>query len=186
MPSGSEDSPLTTVTPSLREVLRHKTGAAHSRVDALFGSCDLAELSGYARFLRAQAAAWETLRPVLSDGSLMRADGLRADLDRLGVAVPAPLTVDRLPDAGSLGLNYVLEGSRLGSTVLLRDMQERAPELAGSAAYLRESADIDPWKRLSTLLQTDRDGSGIHETAIDDALFAFGLFESAWGATERA
>jgi heme oxygenase len=172
--------------PTLRDSLRRATAAAHQRVDDLFGSSDFGNAKGYSRFLRAQACAWETLWPLLDPGSKARADALRRDLDTLRLDRPEPLP-EALPDALSIGHRYVLEGSRLGSTVLLRALSEAAPSLASRAsAYLTESAKIDGWKRLSTSLQMDRDGCDSPAMIIDDALFMFGLFERAWRATDGA
>lgn len=171
---------------SLRDRLRRETGDAHARVDSLFGSCDFATERGYRTFLLAQAAAWETLRPLLDAGSLARADALREDLGQLDMAVPAPLNI-ALPARETIGHRYVLEGSRLGSTVLMRELAAKAPVMAERAsAYLRESQKLDHWKSLSTSLQMDDDRCDNHGAIIDDALFVFGLFERAWRATDSA
>lgn len=171
----------------LRDRLRLETADAHARVDALFGSCDFADAEGYGRFLLAQAAAWETLRPILDSESLARAEALRSDLETLGLPVPEPLSDVDVPSHASLGHRYVLEGSRLGSSVLLRELKAKAPNYSVAAsAYLTESAVMEPWKRLFTTLQNDH---GVHANGrdiIDDALFVFGLFEKAWRATYSA
>lgn len=180
-------SPSERTAGTLLEALRNATRDAHARVDAAFGSCDFAVDDDYVRFLIAQGAAWESLRPVLTNGSLVRADALRADLDALGVETPGALAAGPLPAAHSLGMRYVLEGSRLGSTVLLRLLDLRgSPHALSASRYLRTSADPSAWKHLSTLLQTDRDGGDKIGPIIDDALFVFGLFESAWWATDSA
>lgn len=169
---------------SLRDRLRDGTANAHARVDALFGSCDVASEQGYAAFLLAQGAAWETLRPLLNDVSVARADALRRDLDGLDLSRPRPLDGVCLPTEASPGHLYVLEGSRLGSTLLLRDLSARAPALLVKAsAYLTESAKLETWKQLCTGLQKDRDGCDNDSAIINDALFVFGLFEKAWWAT---
>ena len=172
--------------PSLRDRLRRETAQAHQRVDHLFGSQNLGDEQGYGRFLSAQACAWESLRPLLDSGSLARADALREDLRALGLPLPARLP-GPLPGALSLGHSYVLEGSRLGSTLLLRALDEASPALAARAnSYLTESAKIESWKLLSTRLQSDHSGRDRIDAIIDDALFVFGLFERAWQATDRA
>lgn len=172
---------------SLRDRLRRATSEAHARVDDLFGSFDFGRDEGYVAFLRAQAIAWETLRPLLDQGSLARADALRTDLRRLGEVQPAPLPGVCLPASLSAGHQYVLEGSRLGSIVLLRELQVRAPALAERAgAYLTESGNIDGWKRLSTRLQIEDDGGDTVDVLIDDALSVFGLFEEAGRAADSA
>ena len=172
---------------SLRDRLRRETADAHARVDGLFGSHDLSTETGYAAFLLAQSKAWETLRPILDADSLARADALRADLRHLDLTVPAPLPDIDLPEGATLGHRYVLEGSRLGSTVLLRELNATSPELSERAgAYLTESGRIEPWKQLSTGLQKDRNGRDKDQALIQDALFVFGLFEKAWRATDSA
>lgn len=172
---------------SLRDRLRLETADAHARVDALFGSCDFADPRDYDRFLRAQAIAWETLKPLLDSESLARVKALRKDLEVLGLEFPQPLSHVDVPPRASLGHRYVLEGSRLGSSVLLRELNAKAANLSVAAsAYLTESARIEPWKRLFTTLQNYH---GVHDNdrrIIDDALFVFGLFEKAWRATDSA
>lgn len=164
----------------LRERLRRGTASAHARVDALFGSCDFATEHGYATFLGAQARAWETLRPMLDAASLERADALRRDLVELGLPVPVPWRDVALPHQLLLGHRYVLEGSRLGSAVLLRRLFAKAPAIAERAShYLTESEKIDRWKHLSTSLQKDDANPAIAEAVIEDALFVFDLFEKS-------
>lgn len=171
---------------SLRDRLRRETSAAHERVDSLFGSADFGGEGSYGRFLLAQAVAWESLRPLLDNGSITRADALRADLAALDLDVPPPLP-ETLPAALSIGHLYVLEGSRLGSAVLLQDLAAASPSLARRAsAYLSESTRIDAWKRLSTRLQMDSGGYDRPDEIIDDALFVFALFERAWRVTDSA
>lgn len=170
---------------SLRDRLRRETSAAHERVDALFGACDFATEQGYGAFLTAQAVAWETLRPLLDEGSIARADALRRDLDALGLAVPSPLSGVVPPQTMTVGHGYVLEGSRLGSAVLLRRLQARSPTLAERAgAYLLESGDTAGWKHLSTSLQNERDAHDKDGQIVEDALFVFDLFERSWHAVD--
>ncbi|MES2494965.1 MAG: biliverdin-producing heme oxygenase [Pseudomonadota bacterium] len=169
--------------PSLRDRLRTETSAAHDKIDALFGTPDFTTVKGYVAFLRAQSVAWETLRPLLDEGSLDRADALRRDLGELGLATPGPLADVDLTETASMGHRYVLEGSRLGSAVLLRMLQADSPSLADRASdYLVESSKTTGWKKLSTSLQIYSDAYGNEEQIIDDALFTFGLFERSWRA----
>jgi heme oxygenase len=166
---------------SLRARLRRETAGAHERVDALFGACDFGTERGYGAFLRAQAVAWETLRPLLDQGSRARADALLRDLDELGLDVPRPLADVQLPQEATIGHDYVLEGSRLGSAVLLRQLQAKSPALADRAsAYLLESGDTASWKLLFTRLQKGGDACANEEDIIGDALFVFDLFERSW------
>jgi len=165
--------------------LRRSTRESHGRVDHLYGSCDLADADGYRRFLTAQAAAWVTLPANLDEGSAARRDAILRDLESLGVAAPSPVAGAEVPPAGSLGLRYVLEGSRLGSTVLLRELREKAPDIAKRASrYLQSSAQVDGWKSLSTTLHSSTVNDASNIGVIADARRTFELFEQAWWATE--
>ncbi|MDB5686935.1 MAG: hypothetical protein JWR77_1524 [Rhizorhabdus sp.] len=170
---------------SLRDLLRAETRADHDRVDAAFGSCDFARPDDYRRFLIAQAAAWQTLEPVLDKGSLDRLIAIGADLEVLGIAVPPPLDDYDLPDSMSLGMRYVLQGSRLGSTVLLRDLQAASPAMAQKASrYLVASAQLDEWCELSSKLQMRCVHDATETVMVEDARCTFGLFERAWRFTQ--
>jgi len=169
---------------SLRDMLRNLTRDSHERVDALYGACKLAREADYRRFLTAQAAAWISLRPGLDDGSAARKAAILADLDALRIAPPSPLDPAGLPASDAIGMRYVLEGSRLGSTLLLRDLRASAPALADIAGrYLNVSADLDGWRHLSTILQFWPRNDVSDAAIIADARRTFALFEQAWWAS---
>jgi heme oxygenase len=168
---------------SLRGLLRRETRDAHERVDRLFGSCDFGREGDYIDFLRAQAVAWLTLEPVLDAGSKARFGALVEDLAALGEPVPDRIDAPAVPDAESAGMRYVLEGSRLGSTVLLRELRARSPALADRAsAYLTASADPASWKATSTWLQMRPRDDASDTAALNDARTTFGIFERAFEA----
>ncbi|MDR6852089.1 heme oxygenase [Sphingomonas sp. BE123] len=127
-------------TASARMFLRAQTAADHDRVDRAFGAFDLSHRDGYRAFLLAQADALLPVEQAIDAAAptdllpdwpqRRRAPLLVADLVELGVAV-APMPGDGAPDlsdaAALLGAVYVLEGSRLGGSVLARGIAATLP-----------------------------------------------------------
>ena len=122
-----------------RFFLREATADAHARLDGLFSSFDLGDPADYARFLRAQAGAFFGVEASLEAAGVAqvlddwparrRAQLLREDLTTLGAVIPAPETPPVIVgEAAILGAVYVLEGSRLGGTMLVRTLSDTAPK----------------------------------------------------------
>jgi heme oxygenase len=118
--------------------LKAATHAAHERLDAHYSRFDLGQAEDYGRFLISHAAAFlpvETALLKAGAGDLvpgwresMRAGALLADLEAMGLSVPPPVvspTFATMP--AMLGGLYVLEGSRLGGTMLLRSVGPGLP-----------------------------------------------------------
>ncbi|MFC7608678.1 hypothetical protein [Teichococcus aestuarii] len=128
----------------LRWHLRQETRSRHDAADALGSDHDLGTLAGYRGFLRAHARALPALEAACDAAGLAarlpdwprrrRAAALAADLAALGVAAPdsPPLAFAGVEEA--LGAAYVLEGSRLGNAMLLRQAAA-LPEARGATAY---------------------------------------------------
>lgn len=150
--------------PSIPPALRRETAADHARVDSVFSQYNLANESSYGDFLAAHAAAllpYETALCAAPGLPAWRRRGplLRDDLVKLGNIVPALLAV--VPPANgaqALGMLYVLEGSRLGGSVLIKQVDPTLPRkylgahhlqgewralLATIRSRLREDADIE-------------------------------------------
>lgn len=136
--------------PSLRHALRIGTQSAHAAIERALERKGLFETrSGYARYLRGwyrlQAGAEALLEgpevaALLPDWpTRRRARLIAADLACLGSDVPS---VPRLPaelplaPAAILGLLYVLEGSTLGSAVLLSRLREKDVAPVGATRFL--------------------------------------------------
>ena len=182
----------------LRFVLRDATEAAHRRLDAGFAAHDLSRRGDYVAFLTAMNAAFAPLEAWLdgADPAFLptdwstrrRADALRADLSGLGIACPVgsgealPRT---LPDAEAPGMVYVLEGSRLGGQVLLRQiLASPDPLLHANARFLRHGEGQRLWPSLRAWLETRP--AADHAAAIRGALRAFALFEAAGPGIDAA
>lgn len=148
---------------SLRFVLRDGTRSAHERLDRLASEFDLSSPSDYSAFLVWHARLVPTLEQQLTHRGLLRifpkwvehrrAAHLLEDLATLGVASPhaEPYQVGT-SDAALIGVAYVLEGSRLGGSILSRTV---APELRGKATrYLDHGAGLKLWPRFVSRLDT--------------------------------
>jgi heme oxygenase len=173
--------------PGLRAGLRVATADAHARLDALLSDLDLRERAAYRIFLEASAAALLPLEDALAAAGVARlfpdwnerrrGSALRDDLARVGgEARPLALaaTLDR--DA-VLGAMYVLEGSRLGGQILLRQAAASPdPVVAGATAYLRHGAGRHLWP--SFLAALERHGEGLADSAgaVAGARLAFAHF----------
>lgn len=165
-----------------RSVLRAGTTPYHDRVDHLFSSLRLDERSGYAAFLLAQAAAHITVERALTLGGVVafvpdwaarqRSDLLRDDLAQLGLEPPEPAGAIVLEgEAALLGALYVLEGSRLGGTVLKRALPPAFP------ARFLGGVDSAAWRRLLGILDARLDTEPRRAAAVMAACAVFALFE---------
>jgi len=124
---------------SARLLLRDATADWHEQVDRRFADVDLADRNHYCRFLAAHAAALlpielaldaANVAAVVPDWPLRRRGQLiREDLTALGRPLPSlePVPVLGGP-AAIIGAVYVLEGSRLGGTVLSRQVGPGLPK----------------------------------------------------------
>lgn len=169
-------------TVSARTALRTATAADHDAVDRAFGRFDLSDRDDYARFLTAQAAAFLPVEAALDRApgialvedwdQRRRSDALTGDLAALGVAPPRPLAAPPLADAEAvLGALYVLEGSRLGGSLLARGVPDDFPR-----AFLAP-AHSALWRGLLAMLENRLVTEGQRANAIAAARAVFALFE---------
>lgn len=175
---------------SVRETLRDRTQAAHSRLDALWEVHRLRERAAYTRFLQATAAALVPLETRLVDrgvASLLpdwdaraRAASVEADLLGLGasaVACAAPMLES---EAELFGALYVLEGSRLGGAMIARAVAQSEDEaVLANRRYLGHGQAGRLWQsfleRLERLAPDEADLGRICAGARE----TFALFEGA-------
>lgn len=168
---------------SAHQQLRTATRAAHDRVDALFSSLSLGQRGDYARFLLAQAAAFLPAEGALSDAgaaalipdwdAMRRAPALRADLEALGLSVPAPVgAIAYSGPAEVLGGAYVLEGSRLGGAMLRRAVGEDLPR-----QFLDSVQPPGRWRAFVARLDRELYDSASIVAATGSATRTFNLFE---------
>ena len=171
-----------TIENSARAALRAATSEHHERVDRVFSGAALGVRDSYARFLRAQAAALLPVEAALDrDGvaavvpdwpARQRSDLLRWDLSDLGADPPEPAgDISFDGEAALLGGLYVLEGSRLGGTLLKRAVPPHLP------ARFLGGVDSGAWRRLLGLLDDRLDDEPARVAAIAAAGDVFRLFE---------
>lgn len=165
-----------------REALRHATADCHRRVDEIYSAAALDDPRSYGNFLRAQAAALLPAEQALDRAGIskivddwaarVRGKLLVDDMAALGIGIPEPAgSLSIVTPPQMMGALYVLEGSRLGGTVLKRSVSADLPTkfLGGFCST--------SWQSLLTLLDRLVDTEGRRSDAIDAARDAFSLFE---------
>jgi heme oxygenase (biliverdin-IX-beta and delta-forming) len=177
-------------SPALRNMLKEATAADHARLDTQLGAFDLHEFAGYRRFLEANAAALLPLEGALVAGGVRnilpdwdrhaRARAILGDLVSVGGA-PAlldPPVLDGHP--AMLGALYVLEGSRLGATYLLRHVRRAAdPRIRNATAYLAHGTGQGLWQDFLAVLESHAGKSHDPADIVRSARRAFDLFSKA-------
>ncbi|WP_185984848.1 biliverdin-producing heme oxygenase [Aureimonas mangrovi] len=153
----------------LRRALREGTAENHERLDARFAAIlDHLDGDAYARFIAMNHACHEAIEPVVAASPLLdllpdwpqwsRLPQLRLDLESMQVVelqVPEfPLRQLDLPQA--IGVSYVVEGSRLGATLIHRRIEEA---IAGDSRlkarrYLQGARDGDRFLELMRAAST--------------------------------
>lgn len=163
--------------------LRAATRVEHASVDELFSHFDAASLGGYRALLAAQAGAFLPIEEaldtagaarLLADWKLRRRGGqLAADLIDLGVPCPAPISPPSFAsDPEMLGGLYVLEGSRLGGSLLSSRTSPGAP-----VRFLTAQAGKGAWRRLLALLDDRLAQPLALDAAVEAARATFHCFE---------
>jgi len=159
--------------------LRAETAAAHEAVDAAYARYDLADPDGYRAFLLAHARALPAVEMALAGAALPpwreRTTALSADLAALGVAMPAPLSLDPPTDpAAAWGMLYVIEGSRLGGMLLERQVGAGLPR-----AYLAARHRSGEWRGFLGALDDAVTGADRIDAAVAAARTVFRLYGHA-------
>jgi heme oxygenase (biliverdin-IX-beta and delta-forming) len=171
---------------TIRWSLRDATADLHEAVDRLGSGFDLGEKEGYRRFLRAHARALPGLERAIEAAGIAtlvpdwparsRRAALMADLAALGEA-PPPAPPAALPPGleAALGATYVLEGSRFGNGMLLRQIAN-SPHAAGATAYLSHKAG---WPAFLERLEAHLSSPAAQSAAAEGARAAFHHFHAA-------
>lgn len=139
---------------SFRDVLKQQTGPHHARVDDALSGLDIAQPDGLARFLGIHLSCFKAMTAVAADGSETRANlaemetRIQTDLDRLGKTKCAGLTPG-LSDTDPLALDYMVEGSRLGSQILKRRWAaSQDTSVQAANAYFSLEPTAGRWRRV--------------------------------------
>jgi len=169
---------------SARHALRSATSVHHQRVDAVFSVAILDDRRSYGAFLLAQAAAHlpveealerDGINDIIADwADRRRGDRLAADLLDLGIAQPARVALPAFDGKEALlGALYVLEGSRLGGTILKRSVPPDFP------ARFLGGVNSAAWQSLIVALDGHLDTDAKRASAINAAHRVFELFEAS-------
>lgn len=174
-----------------RDRLRVATAHAHEEVDALFSRFDLADQQSYRLFLEAHQHVLPACEKALDRAgaqilladwpSRRRSAVLSLDLDNLGSDKGAGnrlVTVSSAAEAW--GLLYVLEGSRLGGTVLARRVAEIGDHTSVRATrYLRHGEGQRLWPTFVAALNSSKLVQDRLPEVITAAIAGFSLFKAA-------
>jgi heme oxygenase len=165
--------------------IRAGTAEDHERLDHLFEAFDLGDRASYGRFLTAHARALPPVEAALDAADAGRwipgwADRRRtasifADLAALGLAPPPPADFPPLADdAECWGAAYVVEGSRLGGTLLARRVVAGLPR-----SYLAATQVKGAWAAFVAAMDAALGSAERTGRAIDAARRTFNLFAVA-------
>ena len=130
-----------------RFALRAATSAAHAALEQDIG--EIVSRQDYVRYLRTMTRFRSAVEPPLEglpgpglfEPTMIR-ECLIKDCDDLGVVAPAPLTSE-IDGAGErrLGVIYVLEGSALGASLLIRSAKALGFDAAYGARHLTRQVE---------------------------------------------
>jgi len=189
-PHHADCSLSTRPKPLLRSILRDATATDHAALDATLGALDLCTAAGYRRFLEINAAALLPLerslelagvRDILPDwDDRARTEAILADLARLGGKPHRLDAPDLAGRSAVLGTLYVLEGSRLGATYLLRTVRQCGdPQVSGNTAFLGHGVGRRFWPEYLAVLECHADEFACEDDLVVPARRTFDLFAHA-------
>ncbi|CAN5325060.1 N/A [soil metagenome] len=166
-------------TPSLRMALRAATAVDHEAVDAAFSRFDLTSLESYTQFLLAHARALGPLETAVAgiwSASRERYPLLASDLADLGVESSSDGALVLSGEAAAWGVIYVLEGSRLGGSILAKCVADGLP-----VRYLSAAHEDGSWRQFAEALELagGSEGGAWRDAAISGAKSAFARFAKA-------
>jgi heme oxygenase (biliverdin-IX-beta and delta-forming) len=169
---------------SAREYLKLSTRDLHGRLDAAAGVMRLETYPGYGDFLAAHAAALIPLEAALERGGIerllpdwalrRRSIALSQDLEELGLFCEPLAAPVFKSDAALMGAAYVLEGSRLGTFVILSRVGKERP-----TRYLGHGGGMKFWPRFLDALEGNVEVRRTPQVAVAAARAAFSLFIAA-------
>ncbi|MGD1877761.1 MAG: biliverdin-producing heme oxygenase [Kiloniellaceae bacterium] len=181
------------MAPDLRSVLRAATAPDHARLDRAVSTLDLSVPQDYRDFLQLHAAVLLPLERWLVDNAVAddlpdwpersRGAALLDDLGNLQMqpATACSLSFDLRPFsfdnslAVKAGMLYVLEGSRLGGRLLLRQVQ--AGPAGFPTAFLEHGVETKLWPSFTVWLARLPREEGFVTAAVASAQAVFLLYE---------
>lgn len=175
-----------------RLVLKERTQIDHDGVDSLLSTFDITTQDGLARFLAVHLTCFAAMERVAPDGSEARAalgDMMRCiarDLETLNVPQPAePVPV--LPPMSVLAIDYMIEGSRLGTKMLKRIWLDSAdPAVREASAYFTMPTIPGRWREVCAALSNVAVSGDEARNITEDTRTLFALFHDVASGETRA
>lgn len=170
---------------TLRTRLRRDTQTAHANLDRVITAFDVASVPGLKAFLSLQRHALTTLtktEPFPACAPMMQDLLVRIDEDQRKIGATGPLAPDPFrchfhPKA----IDYVMAGSRLGTTVLRRQWEASKSDLVQQTnAYFSAPSYIEYWQQFSKDAADMSGDTGISAQICADAglIFEFYTFHA--------
>lgn len=183
---------------SIRQILREQTGPLHRSLDEIVGRCPPFESeANYEIYLRSMQQLYRTFQSVLDwtadQARLPQAAQLVVaciddDVASMNVDVPpleaAALEIDGFSESQKWGIAYVMEGSSMGASFMIRIASEKLPAPIGTKFLERLASDSkNRWPEFISAL----DASGCEENdAINGANIAFQKAAEFFEATQQS
>ena len=173
-----------------RQVLKTETQANHERVDGLISSIDITSSEGLVRLLSIHHRCFQVMRGLVAADSQAwcslseMVHRIDADLASMGESLEMGVASE-IQQSDSLAIEYVIEGSRLGSKVLRnRWLAASDPVVLRASAYFSLAPVPGRWRgvcdRLSNIpVESARAGAIVEDTKMLFALFHAAACESA-------
>ena len=171
--------------PDFRHLLKSETQADHELVDGLMSSIDLATRDGFLRFLIIHQGCFAAMRDLVPQDSETRRGldelvaRINSDLAILDVSDHAESQRD-IPAPDTLAVDYVIEGSRLGSKVLKRRWLDASdPKVRQASAYFTLAPAPGRWRDICSQLSAISPKSDRALRIVNDTRALFALFFDA-------
>ena len=168
-----------------RHILRQQTSTDHDRVDALMSGFDVATRDGLLQFLGLQLDCFEAMIPAARGDSVARHQllsmtaAIRRDFATL-VEPKQDSEPSQLNPLDPLALDYIIEGSRLGTKMLKRRWAAaKDPQVSAAKAYFSFESEPGRWRQVCNALSEITPDSTRATAVIADTATLFELFRKA-------
>ncbi len=172
-------------SPQPRDLIKAATSEHHKKLDAMLSTLNLRDPPDYITFLKVNTSVLANLEAAVELAStsgfgwnlVRRSDLAQRDLELMDTSQPFLLPVQPFDEGEVWGALYVLEGSRLGSRLMLQSLLQGvggAPVFP--CHFLQASADISKWKAFVQELNCAVQTPSQVAQALSGAIKTFKLF----------
>ncbi len=178
-PAACNDADATVRAVAARFALRERTRPMHDATEQAFASYDLSRVGHYRCFLVAHASALPRLELGVTgkgwDAWHPRLPHLVDDLAALSIPLPVPMLAPDISPTAAWGVQYVLEGSRLGGRLLAQSVPKGLP-----TRYLSADPDMSArWQAFCAALDAQNRSADWLDEVVDAATETFQTFRRA-------